>query len=197
MFAEHTAGVLWGSTHMNPYCKSMPVAATIVASEPAWLAVPTVSHVMSSSHRPVPDLAVSQYSLQLPQPLIDTYHFDGVTLQLHFNAGAVVFSFALASSSFHVARSLCHLHVSCQAFAACRTGNVLVNGTIGSAMVRSSGTGSVYLLGVNTSVVVDLAGVSSVYLRNANRKSASSQICQACSCGCLQEMLHMGIPLQM
>ncbi|KAL3144747.1 hypothetical protein ABBQ38_001868 [Trebouxia sp. C0009 RCD-2024] len=49
------------------------------------------------------------------------------------------------------------------------TGNVLVNGTIGSAMVSSSGTGSVYLLGVNTSVVVDLAGVSSVYLRNANR----------------------------
>ena len=54
---------------------------------------------------------------------------------------------------------------------ACRTGNVLVNGTIGNAIVSSSGTGSVYLLGTNTSVVVDLAGVSSVYLRNANRKS--------------------------
>lgn len=49
---------------------------------------------------------------------------------------------------------------------------MLVNGTIGSAMVSSSGTGSVYLLGANTSVVVDLAGVSNVYLRNANRESS-------------------------
>lgn len=48
---------------------------------------------------------------------------------------------------------------------------MLVNGTIGNALVSSSGTGSVYLLGTNTSVRVDLAGVSSVYLRNANRKS--------------------------
>ena len=62
------------------------------------------------------------------------------------------------------------LHLS-PALTACRTGNVLVNGTIGDALVSSSGTGSVYLLGTNTSVVVDLAGVSSVYLRNANRKS--------------------------
>ena len=48
---------------------------------------------------------------------------------------------------------------------------MLVNGTIGNALVSSSGTGNVYLLGTNTSVVVDLAGVSSVYLRNAIRKS--------------------------
>ena len=51
---------------------------------------------------------------------------------------------------------------------ACRTGSVLVNGTIGSATVDSSGTGNVYLLGANTSVGVNLAGVSSVYLSNAN-----------------------------
>ncbi len=50
----------------------------------------------------------------------------------------------------------------------CRTGSVLVNGTIGNAIVDSSGTGNVYLLGANTSVAVNLAGVSSVYLRNAN-----------------------------
>lgn len=48
---------------------------------------------------------------------------------------------------------------------------MLVNGTIGDALVASSGTGSVYLLGTNSSVTVDLAGVSSVYLRNADRKS--------------------------
>jgi len=51
---------------------------------------------------------------------------------------------------------------------ACRTGSVLVNGTIGNAIVDSSGTGNVYLLGANTSVGVNLAGVSSLYLRNAN-----------------------------
>ena len=50
----------------------------------------------------------------------------------------------------------------------CRTGSVLVNGTIGNAVVDSSGTGNVYLLGANTSVAVNLAGVSSLYLRNAN-----------------------------
>lgn len=81
---------------------------------------------------------------------------------------------------------------------------MLVNGTIGSALIASSGTGSVYLLGVNTSVVVDLAGVSSVYLRNANRKFAYLQ-CNTCSmmlqlpcCCCLQlllatvTLLHVG-----
>ncbi len=56
---------------------------------------------------------------------------------------------------------------------ACRTGSVLVNGTIGNAIVDSSGTGNVYLLGANTSVGVNLAGVSSVYLRNANGLSST------------------------
>jgi hypothetical protein len=56
---------------------------------------------------------------------------------------------------------------------ACRTGSVLVNGTIGNAIVDSSGTGNVYVLGANTSVGVNLAGVSSVYLRNANGLSSS------------------------
>ena len=48
---------------------------------------------------------------------------------------------------------------------------MLVNGTIGSTTIASSGTGSVYVLGSNTSVGVDLQGVSNVYLRNDNRKS--------------------------
>jgi len=50
---------------------------------------------------------------------------------------------------------------------------VLVNGTIGNAIVDSSGTGNVYLLGANTSVGVNLAGVSSVYLRNGNGLSVT------------------------
>ena len=61
---------------------------------------------------------------------------------------------------------MCHARQA--RYACCRTGSVLVNGTIGNAEVMSSGTGNVYLLGTNTSVDVDLAGVSNVYLRNAN-----------------------------
>ena len=68
---------------------------------------------------------------------------------------------------------------------------MLVNGTIGSALVSSSGTGSVYLLGVNTSVVVHLSGVSSVYLRNANRESASSHLKMLPLA--VQGRLHLGI----
>ena len=48
---------------------------------------------------------------------------------------------------------------------------MLVNGTIGSATIESSGTGSVYLLGLNTSLAVALSGVSNVYLRNTNGMS--------------------------
>ncbi len=63
---------------------------------------------------------------------------------------------------------------------ACRTGSVLVNGTIGTAIIDSSGTGNVYLLGANTSVGVNLAGVSSVYLRNANGLSSTLACDHAC-----------------
>lgn len=75
------------------------------------------------------------------------------------------------------------MHPSCQqllvfetnglCFPCNRTGSVLVNGSIGTATISSSGTGNVYLLGTNTSVGVDLAGTSSVYLRNANSKECT------------------------
>lgn len=103
---------------------------------------------------------------------------------------------------FAMSQLCCARNSSSQQGLLCRTGSVLVNGTIGSATVMSSGTGSVFLLGTNNSVAVDLAGVSNVYLRNANGRllqiveKHSIDLCSwAWHCVLLQmpRCLHTGI----
>jgi hypothetical protein len=55
---------------------------------------------------------------------------------------------------------------------ACRTGRIIINGTIGDANVTASGTSTVYILTVNGTATVNLAGTASVGINSES--SASS-----------------------
>ena len=75
-------------------------------------------------------------------------------------SGSAYKQFVFCSSAVYFAM----LHV-------CRAGNVLVNGTIGTAAITLTGDGDVYVVGTTTSVAVNSSGDGDIKLRNANGKT--------------------------